>query len=283
MKRHRPSPVTSTRVLLVVADELLRETLSDILRDEGYVLEQATSLAQASSILDEATFGLVLMELLNARPGDSLRASSELVRQASPTPVGIVSGWNVTDEVARNAGFAFCLLMPFELDALLAQVAGALHVEWTPEQERQAEVVRSYLAALSEGRLDDALAFCTETIRYHLPNNAPPASGQLHDKASLHAYAVDVLSRYPGARFEDVNIYALPGRLAARYTMSWHATQEREVSASGALVFRFADDHIEELGVEYNAARVALANAHAAASVSQTGDGAGGRKDGAAK
>jgi DNA-binding response OmpR family regulator len=281
MNAHKPSPKTSTRILLVVADALLRETFSDILREEGYVLRHATSLAQASSLLSEETFGLVLTELLDVRPSDPLRASSELVRQASPTPVGIVTGWNVKDEAARNAGFAFCLLMPFELETLLAYVAGAMRAEMTPEQEQQAEVARSYLTALSEGRLDDALALCTETIHYHLPNNAPPASGRIHDKATLRAYAVDALSRYPDARFEDVNIYALPGRLAARYTMSWNPTQERERAVSGALVFRFEGERIAEVGVKYDAARVNLANAHPAMSEPQE-DGTPNGQDAAA-
>ncbi|HEX8035723.1 MAG TPA: nuclear transport factor 2 family protein [Ktedonobacterales bacterium] len=281
MNAHKPSPKTSTRILLVVADALLRETLSDILREEGYVLRHATSLAQASSLLSEETFGLVLTELLDVRLSDPLQASAALVRQASPTPVGIVTGWNVTDEAARNAGFAFCLFMPFELETLLAHVAGAMRAEMTPEQEQQAEVARSYLTALSEGRLDDALALCTETIRYHLPNNAPPASGPIHDKASLRAYAVDALSRYPDARFEDVNIYALPGRLAARYTMSWNPTQERERAVSGALVFRFEGERIAEVGVKYDAARVNLANAHPAMSEPQE-DGTPNGQDAAA-
>lgn len=274
--------MTSTRILLVVADELLRETLSDILCDEGYAVVQATSLAQASSIVGEETFGLILMELLDVRHGAPLRASSELVRDASPTPVGMVTGWNVEDEAARNAGFAFCLLMPFELDTLLAQVASALHADLTSEQERQAEVARSSLTALSAGRLDDALAHCTETIRYHLPNYAPAVSGQIHDKALLRAFAVDALSRYPGARLEDINIYALPGRLAARFTLRWHTTPECETSASRAVVFRFEGDRIAEVGVDYNAARLRLADAHSAVSTSQAGDDAGGRQDRAA-
>ncbi|MGZ3714553.1 MAG: nuclear transport factor 2 family protein [Ktedonobacterales bacterium] len=282
MNAHKPSLKTSTRILLVVADMLLRETLADILREEGYVVGHATSLAQATWLLGEETFGLVLTELLDVRPSDPLRASSELVQEASPTPVGIVTGWNVTDEATRNAGFAFCLLMPFELETLLAHVAGAMRTEMTPEQEQQAEVARSYLTALSEGRLDDALALCIETIRYHLPNNAPPASGQIHDKASLRAYAVDALSRFPGARFEDVNIYALPGRLAARYTLSWYPTPERARAVSGALVFRFEGERIAEVGVKYDAARVALANAHPALSAPQEGGTTDGRQDSAA-
>lgn len=279
MNTHSPSLMTSTRILLVVADALLRETLADILHEEGYILRQTTSLAQASSILDEETFGLVLSELLDVHTGAPLQATSVLVRQASPTPVGIVTGWNVADEDARNAGFTFCLLMPFELDTLLAQVARAMRIDLTPEQEQQAAVARSYLAALSEGRLEDAIALCTETIRYHLPNNAPPARGEIHDKASLRVYAVDALSRFPGARFDEVNSYALPGRLAARYTMSWHTTPEREVSVSGALVFRFEGERIAEIGVEYNEARVALANAQLATITSQADDTVDGRQD----
>lgn len=264
--------MTSTRVLLVVADELLRETLSDILCDEGYTLEQATSLTQASAMLDEETFGLVLMELLDVRLGDPLQGSSKLVRQASPTPVGLVNGWNITEEDAKKAGFAFCLGMPFEFEALLAHVAGALRADLTPEQEQQVEVARSYIMALSEGQLDDALAFCTETIHYHPPRNAPQASDPIHDKVSLRAYAVDTLSRFPGVRFEDVNIYALPGRLAARYTLRWHATPERSAAASGAIVFRFEGERIAEVGVNYDVARVTRVNEHEATSAPQEGN-----------
>lgn len=262
----------------MAADTLLRETLSDILHEEGYDVRQVTSLAHAFSILDEETFGLVMMEQVNVSAGAPLQASSELIQRASPTPVALVTGWNITDEQAKNVGLAFCLSMPFELDTLLTQVAGALRADLAPEQEQQAKVARSYLAALSEGRLDDALALCTETIRYHLPTNAPPASGEIHDKATLRAYAVEALSRYPGARFEDITIYALPGRLAACYTMRWLATPEHPSAASGALVFRFEGERIAEVGAEYDAARVARANARPATVTSQAGDAVDARK-----
>ncbi len=276
MNTHSSSPKTSTRILLVVADALLRETLADILREEGYELRKTLSLAQAFARLDEETFGLVLTELLEVHADAPLHATSELVRKASPTPVGLVTGWNITDHDTRKAGFAFCLLMPFELDELLAQVARAMRIDLTPAQEHQAEVARAYLAALSEGRLDDALAACTETIHYHLPSDSIRAGGEIHGKAALRGYALDALRRYPGARFENVNVYRLPGRLAARYTLRWHATPERETSASGSIVFRFEGERIAEIGVRYSVAQAALANAHPAAPLSEaSGDAAG--------
>ena len=270
-----PPPVPSTRILLVMPDTLLRETLYDILQEEGYDLRQALSLAQALSRLDEETFGLVLTEMLDVRADDPLHATSELVRLASPTPVGIVTAWNVADENVRKAGFAFCLRMPFELETLLAYVAGAMRIMLTPEQEHQAEVARSYLGAMSEGRLDDALDLCTETIRYHLRSTSTEASSEARDKASLRGYVLDAMNRYPRARFENVNVYALPGRLAARYTLCWHPTPEREACTSAAVVFRFEGERIAEIGAEYNEARVALANAQPAISLSQaSGDAA---------
>ncbi len=271
------SPTTSTRILLVVADALLRETLSDILREEGYEVRKVLSLAQAFSRLDAETFGLVLTELLEVRADAPMQATSELVRRASPTPVGLVTGWNLTDTDTRKLGFAFCLLMPFDLDDLLAQVAGALRIEMTPAQEHQAAVARAYLAALSEGRLDDALAACTETVCYHPPSDSMPSGGgEIQGTASLRGYALDVLSRYPGARFENINIYRLPGRLAVRYTLRWHATPERETSTSGSIVFRFEGERIAEIGAGYSVARVALAHAQPATSLSEaSGDAAG--------
>lgn len=279
MNTHSSSPMTSTRILLVVGDALLRETLSDILREEGYELEHVSTLAQATARLDEEAFGLVLTELLDVRTGAPLHATSELVRKASPTPVGLVTGWNITNQDARNAGFAFFLLMPFELEELLAQVAGALRIDLTPAQEHQAEVARLYLAALSEGRLDDALAVCTETVLYHPPSTSVPTGGKIHDKASLRAYVLDALDRYPGARFENVNIYALPGRLAARFTLDWHATPQDKVSTSGSIVFRFEGEHIAEVGMDSTMARVALANLQSARSQVQAGGNVDGQQD----
>lgn len=43
---------------------------------------------------------------------------------------------------------------------------------------------------------------------------------------------------------------------------------EREATSSGAIVFRFEDERIAEIGVEYNAARVTLATAQSAPSTS---------------
>lgn len=269
-------PRASTRILLVMPDTLLQETLSDILQEEGYDLRQALSLAQALSMLDAEAFGLVLTELVDVRVDDPLHAASELVRKANPTPVGLVTGWNLADDDASKAGFAFCLHMPFELDALLAYVAGAMRVDLTPKQEHQAEAARSYLAVMSEGRVDDALALCTETVRYHLQSTSSQASSETQDKASLRGYLLDALRRFPGARFENVNVYALPGRLAARYTVRWSAGTNRDASASGAVVFRFEGERIAEIGVKYNEARVALANAQPTTPLSKaSGDAAG--------
>lgn len=74
--------------------------------------ERARSLERLSSLWGEAETHL--------REERVLRSSAD---GAAPHPVGVLTGWSVSASVARQAGVAFVLEQPFDLDGLVLRMA----------------------------------------------------------------------------------------------------------------------------------------------------------------
>jgi predicted ester cyclase len=75
-------------------------------------------------------------------------------------------------------------------------------------------------------------------------------------KAAFRAYTEATFSHFPTARFEDVRAYASPRGLAARYRGSWQSSDGTGQHLSGAVIFRFANSQISEIGVQLNGERL---------------------------
>ncbi|MGZ3583657.1 MAG: response regulator [Ktedonobacterales bacterium] len=113
--------------LLIVEDSAeIRETLELVLTEEGYKVSLAPDLSRAFALVSEQTFDLVLTDLFTFSQVDPLQSVSQLRVHVAPTPIGVISGWQVDPEYAKRQGFAFLLTKPFELEDLLACVATCL-------------------------------------------------------------------------------------------------------------------------------------------------------------
>ncbi|MGZ3602766.1 MAG: response regulator [Ktedonobacterales bacterium] len=113
--------------LLIVEDSAeIRETLELVLTEEGYKVSLAPDLSRAFALVSEQTFDLVLTDLFTFSQVDPLQSVSQLRTRVAPTPIGVISGWQVDPEYAKRQGFAFLLTKPFELEDLLACVATCL-------------------------------------------------------------------------------------------------------------------------------------------------------------
>mgnify|MGYP001350331320 CR=1 FL=1 len=117
---------TPQQLLLVEDDADLGEVIQNFLSDEGYEVHLATSIAGALALADSHAFSLVLTDLLSHSHEYPLYAAEPLLERLRPTPVGILTGWPLTEELAREQGFAFLLRKPFDLDDLLAVVTTLL-------------------------------------------------------------------------------------------------------------------------------------------------------------
>jgi DNA-binding response OmpR family regulator len=114
------------RILIAVRDPSLRSVLHLVLLEGGYQIEQAASLEKALRSVDEHSFDLVLTGLFALPHQSHLAEVVRLQQRCQPTPVGIITGRQVSQEAARQAGFAFLVHKPFRLVDLLQQIAGHL-------------------------------------------------------------------------------------------------------------------------------------------------------------
>lgn len=235
-------------ILLVEDDDAIRETLVLLLQDEGYQTQEATSVASALCLIEQATYDLILTDLFTHDPAAPLASALALREQAAPTPVAILSAWpaNATDPEA--ADFAFIMSKPFDLDALLTAIAAALDAPLNPEDDQRAQVARRYFSALSSHDWDTLVNLCADDVTYILPGNAS-LSATVEGKSAFRAYTEAVFAHFPAPHFDPVMLYATPTGVAARYQSRWLAPNGEEERQSGAVNFQFSGLRIQRIGV----------------------------------
>ncbi len=242
-------PQDARGLLLVIEDDdELREMLALLLEDEGYETRSAATLNDALAALDEQSFDLILTDLFAHAPGDVLSSAQVVRERAAPTPVGVMTGWRTTAEEAEQAEFAFLVAKPFDVEQLLEVVAGSLRTPLTEEQERQAEVVRRYFAALGAHDWDALAGLCAEDVTYILPGTSPYAD-EIRGREPFRRYSEETFRDFPNARFEHITIHALPNGLIARYSGIWNTGEGQESRMSGVVVFHFTGERIQRIGV----------------------------------
>jgi len=252
-----PAAPAPPHLLLVEDDTDTRVILEALLRDEGYEVSQAASPREALDLLHEQVFHFILTDLFVDTPDNPLRSVASLHAQAQPTPIGVMTGWKVSAEAVQRAGFACLIQKPFELDDVLATIASCLHVPLSPAQQRQAEVVERFFAALNERDWEAALNLCTPQLAYYPAADSLYAPlRKLSGRAAYRAYAEDVFRRLALTRFEDMLIYARPKGLVARYTYGWAPPGGAPQRQAGATLFHFSGALISHIGVKVRQQRI---------------------------
>ncbi len=110
----------ATEILVIDDDRGIRETLGDVLRDEGYQVRLARDGVEALSLLrHESAPDLILLDLsMPGMSGLEFREAQLEDQRLAQIPVVILSA----DERTRCPGVAGWLRKPVELDQLLAAV-----------------------------------------------------------------------------------------------------------------------------------------------------------------
>jgi CheY-like chemotaxis protein len=114
--------------VLIVEDELiLRELLAEVLRDEGYTVEEAEDGAEALQVLNRyecpaSSLCLVLLDMMLPRV-DGSEVLRQLSDRGSRLPVAVMSASTRHLAEAREAGVSVTLAKPFEIDDMLAVVS----------------------------------------------------------------------------------------------------------------------------------------------------------------
>lgn len=268
-----PVSSNSSRLLIVEDDGDTRDILETVLREEGYMVAVAASPQEAARLLDEQVFHFILTDLFAEQADDSLQSVAWLRDQAQPTPIGVVTGWKISPEEARRAGFACCIMKPFDLLDLLTSIAACLHVPLNPTQQRQAKIIERFYAALNAREWEQALALCAAQFAYYpAPHSLYAPARRLDGKERYRAYVEDVFQRLSVTRFEDLVLYARPKGMAARYTYGLTLPDGTAQRRAGASLFRFRGDRVAQIGVKVRRERTRklIERQHAAAlSISQ--------------
>jgi CheY-like chemotaxis protein len=250
--------VRRQRILVVEPNADLRETLSLLLSEFGYAVEQAASLDGALALVDRESFDLIVSDLLvygSAAVSDRFAQVERLRECAYPTPVGVLSAWNSPEEVMTGRKFAWALPKPFDMDQLLAEIAAARHVTLDQAEQRRAAVVRAYFVALAARDWDGLMELCSEDVVYVLPPPAPFAA-EVHGREAFRRYTEDTYRQFPEVWFENVDAFALPDGMAARYLGCWRTPDGATQQQAGAVIFQFAGERIRQIGIRLNPAQL---------------------------
>ncbi|HEY7418681.1 MAG TPA: nuclear transport factor 2 family protein [Ktedonobacteraceae bacterium] len=244
------SPSTP-RLLLVEHDEGIRELLAAFLTSEGYAVSLSTSPAEAYALLDEQTFHLLLTDLFSNTPQDRFEYVDQVRILADPTPVGVLTGWNVGEEAVTQHSLAFLVRKPFDIADLLASIAASLNMPFSPVERRQAHLVQNVVELACTAEWDGVAGLCTEDIVFSDPGTSPLAR-TLSGKAAFCGHLQEWFSHFPGLRLEKVLVYRRPHGMAARYAIGWRNPDGGTGHLTGALLVEFAGERICRIGVRVN-------------------------------
>ncbi len=246
----RPLP----HILLVEDDADTRALIEQVLRDESYRVTSTTSLDAALRLVNTRVFDFVLTDTFRLSERDPLSSVEELLLLARPTPVGVMTAWNVSETDAKQRGFACLLLKPFELEAALTTLAACLNRPFTPEQEQQAEVIKRFFAAFEARDAEGCLTLCTEDITYYPPSTMNiPFERKVSGKASYRALLEEGLAYFGSVHYEGPLIFARPNGLAVRYSMHWTDTDGNAHQRAAPLLISFAGNRIARFGRRFTA------------------------------
>lgn len=246
-------PSSPLPVLVATTDPALRDVLSDLLSEEGYAPHTAASLAEALALTEARAFGMILAEVFaGTSASGAWDEARTLLRRAQPAPVGLlVTHPSIPDSLTR--GFAFVQRMPFEIDELLAHVASATARPLTAQQQRWAQIVERYCAALAGADWDALLDLCSDDVVCYPPKDSAIASlRKLEGKAAVRAYYEAAASHYRRITSVDVTVFPRARGLAARHTLTWLGPDERRYTMAATLRLRFSEDHIRQLSMRVN-------------------------------
>jgi len=113
-------------ILLVEDDASIRDLVTMVLEDEGYEVTAKATPLEATRLLDQGRFDLVITDGFSTLPGAVIANTADVVRRAGLTPVALFSAHTDDLGVAEAAGFQDLITKPFDLDRLVQQVKALL-------------------------------------------------------------------------------------------------------------------------------------------------------------
>ena len=174
-------------VLIVEDEAIMRESLRDWLKDEGYEVETAEEGEEALQRIGEKEFGVAVLDL--RLPGrDGLEVLREAVAQ-NPKLKGIIMTAYPSVETAVEAmkiGAVDYMVKPFAPDALeksIQEILGPVQAEIKPE-EAKVEAAIAEAPVVEEAKVEKTIPITEEEIPAHFEQ------GQTYFKAGHYSEAL---------------------------------------------------------------------------------------------
>jgi CheY-like chemotaxis protein len=160
--------VKEMKPVLIVEDEaIMRESLRDWLKDEGYEVETAEEGEEALQRIGKEEFGIAVLDL--RLPGKNGLEVLREARAQNPKLRGIIITAYPSVETAVEAmkiGAVDYIVKPFTPDALekaIQEVLGPVQAEIKPE-EPEVEAAAGEAAAVEEPKVEEIIAITKEEI-----------------------------------------------------------------------------------------------------------------------
>ncbi|MFO7772737.1 MAG: response regulator [Dehalococcoidia bacterium] len=228
--------VTEMKPILIVEDEaIMRESLRDWLKDEGYDVETAEEGEEALEKIGKKEFSVAVLDL--RLPGrDGLEIFKEATTQ-DPQLKGIIITAYPSVETAVEAmkiGAVNYIVKPFspdDLEKAIQEVLGPVQVEIKPEEAKVEEPIAE-LPAVEEAEIEEVIAITEEEIPAHLEQ------GQTYFKAGRYQEAL--------REFESI-LHVAPGHIETRV---W-VRKTKEALARPSVAAPEGEQAVEE-GVKVN-------------------------------
>lgn len=249
---HGGSISSAPASLLLVGSSSEHTHLQKWLAEEGYALQVAATVEEALALLAQRSFQCALVDL-STGPFHSFLYAIELLRGRDRSVlVGAIASDELSAEEAEEHGFAFVLSKPLQSERLFTELALGLRVPLTAEQERQAQVVKDFFAAVNAKNTHKMLELCTSTLSYY-----PSAShGSLSpfrpisSQGTLTTYFEFIRQRSLALRLEVERIYSRPRGLAVQYSAWWARPHQSWEVQTDILLFHFLRDRIHQIGLQ---------------------------------
>jgi CheY-like chemotaxis protein len=239
------------RLLVVEDDPDSRDLLGWLLEAAGYPVVAAATATDAVHAMERGGFDLVLADL---RLGDASLATSwdqvaRVVKLAHPAQVGLLTGWNVSPEEARERGLAFVLRKPCSREMLVDQLATTFGL---PSLEPAAEqTVRSYFEALEQRTYSRLRSIVTTDVVYELPGTHARFANVIRGRDEFLKFTQQTFDQFAEPKFKIDAIRPLPGGAMVEYVGSWREDPAvREMP--GAVMFELSDACIKRINVRVN-------------------------------
>ncbi len=176
------------RILIVDDEPMVRETIAQVLRDEGYTVEVADDGRDALIKLDAHRPDAVLLDLM--MPGMNGRQFLTALRQErgdDALPVVVMTAVHGVGERALSLGATDIVEKPFDVDELLGKIALAVYRSRGGELDAHAEPAAAAPAPAASAETDKGVVFLIHHDR--------DALQRLDQMLSSRGYAVVSMAR----------------------------------------------------------------------------------------